>query len=409
MVLSFVTLFGKNGLIHINILYSMKAVVLAHSFYNFPLILHTVYSAYLRRNVKCENEAATLGSKPLYTFFHLTLPNLRSAFLSSSLLVFMYAFSSFAIVLTLGGGVKNSTLEVEIYRNFKITMNKQLGTSYALVSFLFVLVLIVLYNICFKSEKVEKIESECKLKKGKPFNSFLAILFSIIILFPFINIVFSIFRNGFQSRGRSSKTIIERVFSNPKIFINSFLVAIISSLIVVFIAFIISEYNIRYTKKNKTFLSFLPLSISSIALSEGFISVATSSYILTLFSASLLNALFSFPLVYRIINRAASTISFSSLNAPLTLGGSVLKAVFSVDLPSVKEAIKRALGLSFSLSLGETSSAIMFSSYNFPTISSTIYSFISRYDYKAGSLLGVILLLLSAISIFIIIKEKSEN
>ena len=43
IVLAFVLLFGKNSPLHINILYSLKAVVIAHAFYNFPVIMHPVY------------------------------------------------------------------------------------------------------------------------------------------------------------------------------------------------------------------------------------------------------------------------------------------------------------------------------------------------------------------------------
>lgn len=407
MVLAFVLLFGKNSVFHnVNILYSLKAVILAHSFYNFPLVLHTVYSAYMKRSLKCENVAQTLGSKPLYTFCHFTLPSLKKPFFSSLLLAFMYSFSSFAIVLTLGGGVRNSTLEVEIYRNFKVSMDKEAGTAYAIVSFLFVLVFMILYKILFFKGRDEKAEKECVLKKGNYLDSFFALLLSFVVLLPFLEIVFSLFKGGFVERGRSATTSLERVFAHPEVFFNSLLIALFSSVIVLFFAFVIAEYNARYTRKYLSIFSFLPLSVSSIALSEGYRMFASDSYFKIILVSSLLNALFSFPLVYGIVEKGVDSIPLSVQKAPLTLGSSVLKAVFRVDLRAIRKVMMRAFALAFSLSIGEVSSALLFSSNNFATISTSIYSFISRYDYRSGVIMGVILLLFSSLSVFILLKER---
>ena len=407
MVLSFVLLFGKNSILHrFNVLYSLKAVILAHSFYNFPLILHTVYSAYMKRSVKIENVALTLGAKPFYTFWHFTLPCLKKPLFSSMLLAFMYSFSSFAIVLTLGGGVRNSTFEVEIYRNFKIAMDKPTGTAYSIISFLFVLLFVVLYRVFFFKTRDEKSERECVLKKGNYIDSLFALMLSFVVLLPFLEIIFSLFKGDFVERGKSASTALSRVFRDPSVFLNSFLIAFLSSLIVVFFAFVSAEYNIRYTKRKSSVFSFLPLSVSSIALSEGYRMFASGSYVKIIIVSSLLNALFSFPLVYGVVEKGVESIPKSVQKAPLTLGGSVLSAVFRVDFRALRAVLMRSFALGFSLSLGEVSSALVFSSSNFATISTSIYSFITRYDYRSGVIMGVILLLFSSLSVFILLREK---
>ena len=87
IVLAFVLLFGKNSPLNINILYSLKAVVIAHAFYNFPVIMHPVYETYMCMNRAKEDVSYTLGAKPVRVFFTITLRELRNTLLSSLLLM----------------------------------------------------------------------------------------------------------------------------------------------------------------------------------------------------------------------------------------------------------------------------------------------------------------------------------
>ena len=60
--------------------------------------------------------AAQLNIKG-FTFFRLIeWPYLKSQIVSAFVLIFMLCFTSFTIVLALGGGPQNSTLEVAIYQ-----------------------------------------------------------------------------------------------------------------------------------------------------------------------------------------------------------------------------------------------------------------------------------------------------
>ena len=53
--------------------------------------------------------------------------------------------------------------------------------------------------------------------------------------------------------------------------------------------------------------------------------------------------------------------------------------------------IKGAFLLSFASSLGEVSGSLVLSSYSFNTLSSAIYSYISRYNYTSATVVALIL------------------
>ena len=395
IVLAFVLLFGKNSPLNINILYSLKAVVIAHAFYNFPVIMHPIYEAYMCMNRSKEDVSYTLGAKPVRVFFTITLRELRNTLLSSLLLVFMYCFSSFAIVLTLGGGIKNTTLETEIYKNFKTTLNQTLGTAYALVSFLIMLLMTALYFALNAKGKTEKTAKRRILKKGGIMSSVFALIFGIVILAPVIRIVlFSFFPSGGRGRMNVFKAY-GNVFSHYNVIINSMLVAFISASICVFLSFVISEYFVRRNKNLSAAVVFLPLSVSGIALSEGWRAVSGSGYFFSVITLSCVHAFLSFPLIYRYIDSGVRKIPLSVRNVSLTLGCDETYSVFKCDANILKSTLVKGFALALALSLNKVSSVLIVSRSSFTTISGAIYSYISGYDYASGASAAVVLIVLS--------------
>ena len=110
VVLGFVLFFGNNGTLNrflgslfhsseppLKILYSFKAIILAHGFYNFPIIMRLTSPAWMNLPANQINAAHSLGAKPGRLFRTVTLPHLIPALLASASLVFLFCFMSFAI------------------------------------------------------------------------------------------------------------------------------------------------------------------------------------------------------------------------------------------------------------------------------------------------------------------------
>jgi thiamine transport system permease protein len=76
--------------------------------------------------------ARVLGANRWRALWEVTLPLLRPSILAASLLVFLFDFTSFGVILILGGPRFN-TLETAIYRSTQITFNLPLATALALV------------------------------------------------------------------------------------------------------------------------------------------------------------------------------------------------------------------------------------------------------------------------------------
>lgn len=99
----------------IQLRHTVGAILLAHAFFNVAVFVRTVGGYWSQLDRRAEEAARTLGASPLRAFIEVTLPRLRAAIVAALSIIFLFCFSSFAIILLLGGPRK-STIETEIYR-----------------------------------------------------------------------------------------------------------------------------------------------------------------------------------------------------------------------------------------------------------------------------------------------------
>ena len=84
-------------------------------FFNLAVVVRVVGGFWTHLDDRWEQAARTLGAGPVTVWRTVTWPLLRPAVLAASALVFLFTFTSFGVVLVLGGPT-TTTLEVEIYR-----------------------------------------------------------------------------------------------------------------------------------------------------------------------------------------------------------------------------------------------------------------------------------------------------
>ena len=104
-------------------------ILLAHAFFNVSVVVRTVGGLWQHLDPSPALAARSLGAGPLRAFAVATLPRLRPAIASAATVVFLFTFTSFGVVLVLGGSGA-ATLEVEIHR--ATTRFLDLGTAAAL-------------------------------------------------------------------------------------------------------------------------------------------------------------------------------------------------------------------------------------------------------------------------------------
>jgi thiamine transport system permease protein len=146
VAVGFIAMFGRTGVFNdllglvglgpVNLLFTLELVVLAHAFYNAPLVIRLVTAAWEDVDARHVETARAMGASPVRAFWDVVLPQLRPALLTAALLTFLFTFMSFPIVLALGG-LQLATVEVWLYarvQNLALTEAATLGVIETAIS-----------------------------------------------------------------------------------------------------------------------------------------------------------------------------------------------------------------------------------------------------------------------------------
>ena len=124
VAIGFVATFGRNGTLNavlgalglptVDLLFTIEAIVIAHAFYNAPLVARVTTAAWESVDASAVETARSLGASPVRAFRDVVLPQLLPAVAIGATLTFVFTFASFPIVLALGG-FQLATVEVFIY------------------------------------------------------------------------------------------------------------------------------------------------------------------------------------------------------------------------------------------------------------------------------------------------------
>ncbi|HMB51144.1 MAG TPA: ABC transporter permease subunit, partial [Natronoarchaeum rubrum] len=111
-------LLGLVGVGPVNILFSLEVIVLAHAFYNAPLVARLATAAWESVDTRTVETARSLGASRRRAFLDVIVPQIAPAVLAGAVLTFVFTFRTFPIVLALGG-LDLATVEVWIYSRIR--------------------------------------------------------------------------------------------------------------------------------------------------------------------------------------------------------------------------------------------------------------------------------------------------
>lgn len=447
VVLGFVIFFGNNGFLNrilmalfkleeppLSILYSFPAIILAHTFYNFPIIMSLVSSYWEHMDGNCETASYTLGATKAKTFFSITLPRLLPAIISAASLVFLFCFNSFAIILVLGGGPQYTTMEVEIYRQARMLGQSGSAAALSLFSILVTSILLLWYNSTQKRlARSETYRNSNRLNEKKPatlFGKLLALLYTVasflFILGPIASVVV---RSFMASSSRSSAETfslkwyrqllsLERATGHMNSALqalsNSLLIALLVALCTVPLALTLSAAIRRKEKKGSMLELFgmLPMTVSSVIIGLGYylISAKIRGGLLTSYSLVVLaHMVIAIPFVLRTILPEYRKIPDSYIHSSLTLGAGPLRTFLLIELPLLKGAMFTGAIFAFALSMGEFNATLTLANSSIVTLPIVMYRLIGSYNFQGACALGTILIAVCAIVFIVSELAKGGN
>ena len=137
--------FGLAGGGAVSLRHTVWAILLAHVFFNYAVVLRTVGAHWANLDARVEDQARVLGASRWQVFARIVLPRLAPSVAASSAIVFLFSFTSFGVVLILGGPTR-ATVETEIYRYAIVRLDLETAAALAVVQLVAVVALVAVSN-----------------------------------------------------------------------------------------------------------------------------------------------------------------------------------------------------------------------------------------------------------------------
>ncbi|AEF84824.1 abc transporter integral membrane protein [Treponema primitia ZAS-2] len=432
VVLGFVLFFGNSGWANrflaalggaedgpLRILYRPGAIVLAHGFYNFPLVIRLVGDGMARARKAYAPAAETMGATPFLTGLTILFPLVLPSILSAALLVFLYSFTSFAVVLVLGGGPGATTLAVEIYRYARLSLDYSNAGALALIETLIASAVFMLYlRIERRTGNTLEIRDRFPDERRSAGGHIALIVYGVLLFLFVLGPLLSVPLESFlykpsraalpQVSARWWLSLGERIL--PAL-LRSLLLAGLSATLASVLAILAAgaASNLRFVSQSpgkahgKSPLAALirifataPLASSGIVLGFGWLSLYGRDHSRSLWAAVVLHAVTALPFAFNSISRGLESIPPNTSNAASVFGANPLKRIITVEIPLSMGRLRSAWGFSAAISLGELNAVMMLGLEDWETLPLLIYRAANSYRYGTACAAGTMLILACA-------------
>lgn len=398
----------------IQLQHTLGIILLAHVFYNYTLVLRLVGSFWANIDPRIEEAARVLGASRRQALFKVTLPLLRPAIYAAALLTFIFCFTSFGVILILGGP-RFATLEVEIYRQSLFYLDLPLAGALSFLQLVFTTAAMVLYTR-LQSRWIRPLNLRPQRFTAHPPRTVKAqiwvaanlILGGFFLLSPLVALV----DRSFSLGEKYDLSYYQALFLEPRrsiLFVppweairNSLLVATTTVILAVGFGVIAADLLARrrdWLGRLLDPLFMLPLGTSAVTLGFGFL-IALDEPPLNLRASPLLlplaHTLVALPFVVRSILPVLQSIHPHLREAAASLGASPRRVLREIDLPIVGRAILVGAVFAFSISMGEFGATALIARPEFPTMPVAIFRFLGQpgeLNYGQALAMGTLLML----------------
>lgn len=437
VAMGFTALFGSQGLVNtvlmsifslddhpVRIANTLTIIFMAHAFYNYAIIVRIVSALWGNLDPNLEHSANLLGAGPIRTFYHVTLPMILPAIISASLLAFAFSFTSFGVVLVLGGP-QFSTLEVSIYELTAKLFRLPLAGALAVVQLAFTYFFLLLYSR-FQEQSVVRVDlkpREITSRRPTRWRERVFVVGMILTLLALMSPLIALvvrwitFDDGFSTSQMSNLFSDNRGsyfhLSPLTIIWNSLRFAIITVAFSLVIGTIISYVITNVKPRWRTFsdaLVMLPLGVSAVTLGFGYIIALgrppldlRGSWIILVIAHSLV----AYPFVIRSLLPVLKGMNSNLKEAAAVLGATPYRVFFLVELPLIAPALLVGATFAFAVSMGEFGASLILVRSEFTTMPVAIFRFLGLPGAtNLGMALGMSCLLMAVVSIGFIVIER---
>jgi thiamine transport system permease protein len=402
------------------------AILVAHAFFNVAVVVRVVGGFWAGIDPRVAEAAATLGAGPWRRFREVTLPLLAPSVAAAAAIVFLFSFTSFGVVLVLGGPAY-STLEVEIYNQATRIFDLRAAAVLSLVQLACVAVAVWVATRLEARLGVSRHlrpESEV-LRPVRTGREKVVVGASLGALALFLGAPLAVLVERSLAVGDGHGLDAYRALFEPtsvllaspwEAVVNSILYASAAAAIALAVgglaAFAIAEPR---GSRLLDALLMLPLGASAVMLGFGFViafDTAPFDWRAAPWIVPVVQALVAIPFVVRIVAPTLRAIDPREREAAALLGASPGRVRREIDLPVAGRAFAVAAGFAFAISLGEFGATVFLARPESPTLPVAIFRFLGRpgeLNVGQAYALAVILMVVVAVSVFLVDRLRETR
>ena len=429
VVFGLIGIFGRNGYLNQaslflfdtsfgSYLYGLGGILLAHTYLNASFASRALLHSFESIPKEKYKLAKSLNFSAFERFLYVEYPALKSTLLSIGSTIFLLCFTSFAVVLLLGGSPSYNTLEVAIYEAVKLDFDITMALKLALVQLSISAVLVVFSSSFRIGLSNLKTSATCipwrESKYLQLLQWFIITLFTLFFVLPLV----VIFIDGMDAD--FGRILSEELFI--KSFWTSVALATLSSIITVIVAILLSDARRNFTLNTRlegksfskvfnviiAFSGNLYLAIPSLVMGLGFFLLSqryeASMFIWSTLALVTANVLMSLPFALSVLSPAMQKTAQRYDRLAFSLGLSKIQRWIYVEYPYIKSSLAYVFALAFCFSLGDLGIIALFGSDEFTTLPWYLYQLMGSYRTTDAAGVALVLLVL-VLSVFILIPR----
>jgi len=414
---AFVAVLGDGGpLAGLGLDQTLGAILIAHVFFNYAVVVRTVGGLWSHLDPRAEEAARMLGASKARAFREVTLPALRPAIATAAAVVFLFTFTSFGVILVLGGP-RISTLETEIYRQTAQLLNLPLAAALTVVQLVAIVVLLWVTGWIEGRQRVTlSLRSAAETARPpRTLGARLVLAANLVAMALLIGVPIAVLiTRSFDTPsgyGLDFYRALGEIHAGSTLFVepvdaiaNSLRFAAAATLIAVVVGGCAAVALASSRRRGLDAVIALPLGVSAVTVVFGFL-ISLDHPPVDLRSSwwlvPIAQALVAIPFVVRLMTPVLRAIDPRLREAAATLGASPLRVWREVDLPIVARAVLLAAGFAFAISLGEFGATIFLVRPDTPTLPVLVYRLLGQpgpLNFGAAMAASVILMALTALA-----------
>jgi thiamine transport system permease protein len=374
---------------------TVTAILIAHVFFNYAVVVRTVGGLWAHLDPRIEDAARVLGASRWRVFREITLPLLRPAIASTAAIVFLFTFTSFGVVLILGGA-RRATIEVEIHRATTQLLDLPLASTLALLQLAAVVAALAVYGRLQRAAATHRlVGSAVTARRPRTTGErvFLGVNLAVIALLLVAPLVVLVERSLVIADGYGLANWRALFGARPDTLLavapweavrNSIGFGVAATLIALVVGGLAATAGTVRDDRLAGLVDralMLPLGTSAVTIGFGFL-IALDRAPLDLRGSPLLvplaQALIAVPFVVRTLVPVLRSIDPRLRDAAATLGAGPWRVWREVDLPIVGRAVLVAAGFSFAIAVGEFGASVFVVRAQLPTMPVAIFRFLGR-------------------------------